>query len=544
MGNGDTQPYRTPKSIKKLGISITVSFLDPSTVSELGWPEFLWQKLPAEFRKRRQGTFQNLPAMATSAEGSSSSPLGFVEESSQQLPSVAPQPMEGLQSSAIPPFLTKTYDMVEDPSTDPVVSWSSAGNSFIVWDPPEFSQNLLPRCFKHNNFSSFVRQLNTYGFRKVDPDRWEFANEGFLRGQKHLLKNIHRRKPVQIQQLSPPLGSCVEVGKFGLEGEVERLKRDKNVLMLELVRLRQQQHNTECEMQTMNQRLQATEQRHQQMMSFLAKAMQNPSFLAQLVQQKEKRQLAAARKRKRLPKQQQDPQGDVGPSNEGQIIKYRPNPNDDTQPLLIETFELGSGAKLEPPSSPFRAFFSGNPGENLQESSTLAGELMAVKGVEQMIQEGVPNPVALEIPNMSHLQPPSVVALAKGKHVESSQPEDDLQGEEYLVSFGQTACSEEESTDLMGLELDLPGDVDFCINKEEPKSVLGCEMSNDPFWDQLFGDNPQSIQSGPEGAGEFPGTGIHGPEEKHGAGEWWDSQSNMSEIAIQMGQLAKDPPNA
>ncbi|CAN4087797.1 unnamed protein product [Withania somnifera] len=110
---------------------------------------------------------------------------------------MTPQPIDRnrVEPKSVPtPFLIKTYQLIEDQSIDDVISWNEDGSTFIVWNPTEFARDLLPKYFKHNNFSSFVRQLNTYGFRKVVPDRWEFANDCFRRGVKNLLRDIQRRK--------------------------------------------------------------------------------------------------------------------------------------------------------------------------------------------------------------------------------------------------------------------------------------------------------------------------------------------------------------
>ncbi|KAG9448178.1 hypothetical protein H6P81_014306 [Aristolochia fimbriata] len=212
--------------------------------------------------------------------------------------------MDGSQgsSNAPPPFLTKTYDMVDDPSTNSIVSWSPNNNSFIVWNPPEFARDLLPKYFKHNNFSSFVRQLNTYGFHKIDPDQWEFANEEFIRGQRHLLKNIHRRKPIHShshphQTQGNSSVALAESEKQELDDEIERLKQEKGMLLTELQRHTQQQQEMDSQMKSLEEKLRQMEYRQRQMMTFLARVVQKPGFLSNLVHHSENHN-----KKRRLPK--------------------------------------------------------------------------------------------------------------------------------------------------------------------------------------------------------------------------------------------------
>ncbi|KAG0457557.1 hypothetical protein HPP92_022405 [Vanilla planifolia] len=92
------------------------------------------------------------------------------------------------------PFVSKTYDLVEGSDVPHLVSWSQEGTSFVVWSPRDFARIVLPRFFRHCKFSSFVRQLNIYGFRKCAPDRWEFKHEKFQRGRRHQVAEIMKRK--------------------------------------------------------------------------------------------------------------------------------------------------------------------------------------------------------------------------------------------------------------------------------------------------------------------------------------------------------------
>ncbi|OZJ03123.1 hypothetical protein BZG36_03871 [Bifiguratus adelaidae] len=77
------------------------------------------------------------------------------------------KPFKPIMQRNVPAFLNKLFNMVGEPASDELIQWSEDGSSFIVTRHEEFAKLVLPRFFKHNNFFSFVRQLNMYGFHKV-----------------------------------------------------------------------------------------------------------------------------------------------------------------------------------------------------------------------------------------------------------------------------------------------------------------------------------------------------------------------------------------
>ncbi len=56
--------------------------------------------------------------------------------------------------------------MEEEENSNSII-WSPTNDSLIVKDPTTFAFTVLPKHFKHNKFSSFVRQLNKHNFHRA-----------------------------------------------------------------------------------------------------------------------------------------------------------------------------------------------------------------------------------------------------------------------------------------------------------------------------------------------------------------------------------------
>eukprot|EP00613_Pedinella_sp_CCMP2098_P002393 CAMPEP_0171623408 /NCGR_PEP_ID=MMETSP0990-20121206/17926_1 /TAXON_ID=483369 /ORGANISM="non described non described, Strain CCMP2098" /LENGTH=515 /DNA_ID=CAMNT_0012189601 /DNA_START=258 /DNA_END=1805 /DNA_ORIENTATION=+ len=101
-------------------------------------------------------------------------------------------------------FPRKLYEILSQENTD-TVSWNQLGTNFVIADMEDFTENILMHYFRHTKYSSFQRQLNLYGFRKVakGPDTGAYAHEAFLRDQPGRLEYV-RRLPQGLVSSPPP----------------------------------------------------------------------------------------------------------------------------------------------------------------------------------------------------------------------------------------------------------------------------------------------------------------------------------------------------
>ncbi|KAK9765099.1 Heat shock transcription factor [Basidiobolus ranarum] len=160
----------------------------------------------------------------------------------------------------VPAFLNKLYKMVDDSSTNELIRWSDDGASFIVTKHEEFAKEVLPRFFKHNNFSSFVRQLNMYGFHKIPhlqqgvlqadegAEHWEFSNPHFLKNQPDLLCLVSRKRGREADEkegggldLNNVMNEITAIRKhqFTISSDLKNLQRENQQLWQETLSSRE-----------------------------------------------------------------------------------------------------------------------------------------------------------------------------------------------------------------------------------------------------------------------------------------------------------------
>ena len=95
-------------------------------------------------------------------------------------------------------FLEKLFRILKKKKNNKIIHWNEDGTKIIISDPIKFTVNILPKKFSHQNYSSFVRQLNLYGFSKINniynSTEEQFFNENFTKNKSiEDIRNIKRK---------------------------------------------------------------------------------------------------------------------------------------------------------------------------------------------------------------------------------------------------------------------------------------------------------------------------------------------------------------
>lgn len=107
----------------------------------------------------------------------------------------------------VPTFPAKMHAILANPELADVVGWDPHGRSWRILKPRDFEIRILPRYFEHSKFSSFVRQANGWGFRRMSegPDKNAYYHEYFLRAMPWLCKKMRRPKVAEKKAIDPEM---------------------------------------------------------------------------------------------------------------------------------------------------------------------------------------------------------------------------------------------------------------------------------------------------------------------------------------------------
>lgn len=105
----------------------------------------------------------------------------------------------------VPNFPAKMHSILYREELKDIIAWMPHGRAWRVLKPREFETIVIPTYFEHAKFSSFIRQANGWGFRRITQgrDRNAYYHPLFLRALPHLCKTM-KRPGVAEKQASDP----------------------------------------------------------------------------------------------------------------------------------------------------------------------------------------------------------------------------------------------------------------------------------------------------------------------------------------------------
>jgi len=165
-------------------------------------------------------------------------------------------------------FLTRLFEMVNDPKTDQAIRWNQAVgapgapgvSAFTIVDNMLLEKRWLPKFYKHSNFTSFVRQLNQYQFRKLESKRWTFGHESFVKQRPDLLVHVNRKRKETIAKPKEPSqaeGTRVDQTSRVVQARQARLETYVKALAEALQRALDQQTETQRQLNELSRRIDA-----------------------------------------------------------------------------------------------------------------------------------------------------------------------------------------------------------------------------------------------------------------------------------------------
>lgn len=215
-----------------------------ATVPNTADPNFFFPDFPAE-----SGASHILPLSSSSLPSKSAMSSTSGDQAKKPIKRIAhphshakhKRPVSSTPAKR-PAFILKLWNMVNDPANHECVQWADDGESFNVLNKENFEKTVLPKYFRHSNYSSFVRQLNMYGWYKVQDiasgaiqsgeEIRQFKSPYFIRGREDLLDNIARNKA------SKGSDDEEEIDMGRVLDELETLKRTQMEIAADLNRIK------------------------------------------------------------------------------------------------------------------------------------------------------------------------------------------------------------------------------------------------------------------------------------------------------------------